>query len=237
MTKPSSGGTIHSHRGGHYLSAHSTGGNFQTQITNRSHSRPSSCTSQGHSTPMPRRIIQSNLDFSHAPAAPNEITDNNSRSRHNQRAITSEGGHTNDASSVTSEGANTLTKSLSPQLVPRRLLRHGHYPHGHRPWKSTLVPSAPSQCSRSPHHRKRNEIYGPYERPPSTTTLETRFWQRMRAPFSRHSRHSWKRHMFIYQTHKHPERQKYHLRQNSLRLQTTQKRKITSQVDRGRRQA
>jgi hypothetical protein len=101
---------------------------------------------------MPRRIIQSNLCFSHAPAAPNEITDNNSRSRHNQHTITSEGGHTNDASSVTSEGAITLTKSFPPKLIPRRLLRHGHCPHGHRPGKSILVPAAPSQCSRSPNH-------------------------------------------------------------------------------------
>jgi hypothetical protein len=185
---------------------------------------------------MPRRIIQSNIIFSHAPTAPNEITNNNSRSRRNQRAITSKGGHTNDASSVTSEGANGLTKSLSPQLVPRRLLWPGHCPHGHRPWKSLLVPAAPSQCSRSPHHRKRNGIHGPYERPPSTTTLETRFWQRMWAPFSRHLRHSWNRHMFLYQTHKHPKRQTDHLQQNNLRLQTTQKRKIVSQVDRGRRQ-
>jgi hypothetical protein len=126
---------------------------------------------------------------------------NNSRSRHKQRAITSEGGHTNDASSITSEGANALTKSLSPQLVPRRLLRHVHCSHGHSPWKSPLVPEAPSQCSRSTNHRKINGIHGTYERPPSTTTLETRLWQRGRAPFSRHSRHSWHRHMFLHQTH------------------------------------
>jgi hypothetical protein len=186
---------------------------------------------------MPHRIIQYNLCFSLAPAAPNDITDNDSRSRRNQRAITSEGGHTNDASSVTSEGAHALTESLSPQLIPRRLLRHGHCPHGHRPWKSPLVPAAPSQCSRSPHHRKRNGIHGTYERPPSPTTLETIFWQRNRTPLSRHLRHSWNRHMFLYQTHKHPERQTYHLRQNSLQLQTKQKRKRTSQVDRGRRHA
>jgi hypothetical protein len=41
--------------------------------------------------------------------------------------------------------------------------------------------------------------------------------------------------MFLYQTDKHPERQKYHLRQNSLRLQTTQKRKGMCLVDRGQR--
>jgi hypothetical protein len=101
-----------------------------------------------------RRIIQSNISFYHAPAAPNEIT-NNSRSRHNQRAITSERGHTNVESAFTSEGAKALTKSFSPQLVPRRLLRHGHFPHGHLPRESPLVPAAPGQCSRSPHHQKK----------------------------------------------------------------------------------
>jgi hypothetical protein len=49
------------------------------------------------------------IDSPIPPAAPNEITENNSRSRHNQRAITSEGGHTNDEQSVTSEGAHALT--------------------------------------------------------------------------------------------------------------------------------
>jgi hypothetical protein len=57
---------------------------------------------------------------------------------------------------------------------------------------------------------------------PSTTTLERRLWQRMRMPVPRHSRNSWNRHMFLYQTHQHPKRQKDHLRQNSLRLQTSQ---------------
>jgi hypothetical protein len=97
--------------------------------------QPSSCASHGQSTPMPRQIIQSNLSCSQAPAASEEITDDNSCSRRNQRAITSEGGQTNDAQSVTSEGAHAITESLSPQLVPRRVLRHGHCPHGHRPWR------------------------------------------------------------------------------------------------------
>jgi hypothetical protein len=156
---------------------------FSNSNFKSSHSQTSSSPCQGHSRHMPRRIIRSNLRFSHASAAPNEITDNNSRSRHNQRAITSEGGHTNDESAFTSEGAKALTKSCSPQLVPRRLLWHGHCPYVHRLGKSPLVPSAPSQYSRSPHHQKRNGIHGPYERPPSATTLETRFWQRSWAPF------------------------------------------------------
>jgi hypothetical protein len=79
------------------------------------------------------------------------------------------GGHTNNKSASTSEGAKTLTKSFSPKIVPRRLWRHGHCPHDHRPGKPTLVPAAPSQCSRSPNHRKRNGIHGPHERPSHAT--------------------------------------------------------------------
>jgi hypothetical protein len=129
------------------LSAHSTGGNFQTQISKSSHSHTSSSSCQGHSTHMPCRVIQSNLSFSYAPAAPNEITYNNSRSRHNQRIMTSEGGHPNDESAFTSEGATTLTTSCSPKLIPRRLLRYGHCPHGHRPGKLPSVPGTSRQCS------------------------------------------------------------------------------------------
>jgi hypothetical protein len=91
--------------------------------------------SHGQTTHMPFRIIQSNLSFSHAPNASNEITDNNSHTRHKQRAITSEGGHTKDSQPITPEGAHSLAESLSPQLVPKRLLRHGLCPHGHRPRK------------------------------------------------------------------------------------------------------
>jgi hypothetical protein len=57
-------------------------------------SQASSNASKGYSTPMPCRIIKSNLGLSRAPVATNKITDNNSHTRHNQRAITSEGGHT-----------------------------------------------------------------------------------------------------------------------------------------------
>jgi hypothetical protein len=108
---------------------------FSNSNRKSSHSHNSSSSCQGHSTNKPHRIIQSNIEFCRAPAASNEITDNNSRSRHNQHAITSEGGHTNVESAFTPEGAKTLTKSCSPQLVSGRPLRHGHCPHGHRPWK------------------------------------------------------------------------------------------------------
>jgi hypothetical protein len=174
---------------------------FSNSNLKSSHSHSSSSSCQGHSANVPRRIIQSNLDLSCAPAASNEIPNNNSRSRQNQCVVTSQGGHANVESAFTSEGARTLTKSCSPQLVSRRLLRHGHRPHGHRPGKSPLVPGTSSQCSRSPYHRKINGIHGPSERPPSATTVDKRFWQQMRATFSRYSRHSWNRHMFLYQTH------------------------------------
>jgi hypothetical protein len=66
---------------------------FQTQITSNSTSNASICASEGHSTPMPCRIIQSNLSISHATTATHEITYNNSHTRHHQCAITSEGCH------------------------------------------------------------------------------------------------------------------------------------------------
>jgi hypothetical protein len=63
---------------------------------------------------------------------------------------------------------------------------------------------------------KKKGIHDRYEIPSPATTLETRFWQRSRTPFSRHSRHSWNQHMFLYQTYKHPKGQTYHLRKNGL---------------------
>jgi hypothetical protein len=87
-----------------------------------------------------------------------------------------------------------------------------------------------------PVTKKRNGIHGTYEGSPSTTTLVRRLWQRMWTPIPRHLGHSWNRHMFIYQTHQHTKRQKDHLRQNSMRLQTSQERKGTRPVDLGRRQ-
>jgi hypothetical protein len=213
------------------------GYNFQTQVTTNSTSHASSCASHGQTSHMHCRIIQSNLSFSHVPATSNEITYNNSHTRHNQRAITSEGGHTKDAQPITSEGAHSLTESLSPQPVPKRLLRNGHCPHGHRPQKKPLVSAASSERCHPPCHQKRNGIHDTCEGPPSTTTLDTRLWQRMRTPIPRHSGHSWNQHMFIYQTHQRPKRQKVHLRKNSLQLQTSQERKGTRPVDRGRRHA
>jgi hypothetical protein len=94
---------------------------FIKQVSKSAHSRTSNYTCQGCRTHIPHRIIQSTPTFSHAPAAPNEIKNNNSSSRHNQRAITSEGGRTNDESACTSEGANALTESFPQKLVPKKI--------------------------------------------------------------------------------------------------------------------
>jgi acyl carrier protein len=69
----------------------------------------------------PRQIIESNIGLYHSPTVPNEITNDYKRSRHNQRANTSEGGHTKNDSARTSEGVDALTKSFSLELVPRQL--------------------------------------------------------------------------------------------------------------------
>jgi hypothetical protein len=67
--------------------------------------------------------------------------------------------------------------------------------------KKPLVTAAPSQRSHAPGHRKRNGILGSHEGSPSPTALDPRFWQRMRTPLPRNSRHPRNRYMFIYQTH------------------------------------
>jgi hypothetical protein len=115
-------------------------------------------------------------------------------------------------------------------------MRNGLRPQGHCPRKYPLVTTAPSQRSHPPSHRKRNGILSSHERSPSTTTLDSRFWQRMQKPVPRNSRHPRNRYMFIHRSEKHPKGQKYHLRQNSLRLQTTQERKGTCSANRRWRQ-
>jgi hypothetical protein len=77
---------------------------------------------------------------------------------------------------------------------------------------------------------------GSHEGSPSPTTSDPRFWQRIRTPVPGHSRHPRNRYMFLHHIEKHPRRQKDHLRQNSLRLQTTQARKVTRLANRRRRQ-
>jgi hypothetical protein len=65
----------------------------------------------------PRSPTQPNLELANAHQAENEITDNNSHSRHPQCAITSEGGHTSDTTSINSEGAHWFPATLAPQPV------------------------------------------------------------------------------------------------------------------------
>jgi hypothetical protein len=126
--------------------------------------------------------------------------------------------------------------TISPQPVPKRVLANGHRIHGHRPRKQPLVSTSSSRRRNPPRYRKRNGIHGTYEGSPSTTTLDTMIWQRMRTPLQRHSGHPWHRHMFLYQTDKHHEGQQYHLQQNIMRPQTSQERKGTCPADHGRRQ-
>jgi hypothetical protein len=121
--------------------------------------------------------------------------------RHRQRAIISKGVHAYDARPINSEGAHSLSESLPPQPVPKRLLQNGHRPHGHRPRRQPLVSTAPSKRRHPPHHLERNGIQGTHEISPSTAALDTRLWQRMRTPIPRHSGHPSHRHMFFHQTH------------------------------------
>jgi hypothetical protein len=60
----------------------------------------------------------------------------------------------------------TRSQRLTPQLVPKGLLRNGHRPHGHRPRRQPLVSAAPSKRRRPSRHRKRNGIHGTYEGSP-----------------------------------------------------------------------
>jgi hypothetical protein len=144
------------------------------------------------------------------------MTDDNSHPRLHQCAITSEGGHPSDTTSFTSEGAHWLPETLSPQLISGRLLRNGHSPHGHSPRRQPLVSATPSKRRHPPSHWKRNGILGTHEGSPSTTTLDARIWQRMRTPFPSNLRYSRNLYVFLHQTDKYPDRQKYHLRKNSL---------------------
>jgi hypothetical protein len=81
--------------------------------------RDSSWACQRRPTFNPHSLIKPNLELAHAQQAANEITDDNSHSKHPQCAITSEGGHTSDTTSITYEGAHWLPAPLGPQPVSR----------------------------------------------------------------------------------------------------------------------
>jgi hypothetical protein len=70
--------------------------------------RDSSFTCQSCSTLKPHSLINPTVELTHSQQAANKITDDNSHTRHPQCAITSEGGHTSDTASITSEGAHWL---------------------------------------------------------------------------------------------------------------------------------
>jgi hypothetical protein len=95
---------------------------------------------------------------------------------------------------------------------------------------------APSQRRHPPSHQKSHGILSAREGSTSTTALDSRFWKRMRKTLPRNPRHSRNRHLFHHRTEKHPRRQKDHLRQNSLRLKTSQGGKGTCSANRRRRQ-
>jgi hypothetical protein len=119
FTESSSDSTIRQRRGCHYSSPHGFSGNFQTQITTSSVPHNSSFASQSRFTTNPRSPTSPNLELANAHQAANEITDDNSHSSHSQCTITSEGGHTSDATSINSEGAHWFPATLAPKPVPR----------------------------------------------------------------------------------------------------------------------
>jgi hypothetical protein len=103
----------------HHSGPCGSSGDFQTQITTSSVLRDSSFASQSCSTPKPHSHINPNIELAYAQHAANEMTDNNSHSRHPQWGITSEGGHTYGTTSFTYEGAHWLPATLASQPVSR----------------------------------------------------------------------------------------------------------------------
>jgi hypothetical protein len=98
-------------------------------------------------------------------------------------------------------GAHSLSETISPQLVPKRLLRNRHLPHGHIPRKQPLVSATPSKRCHPPHNRERNGIQGTHEGSPSSAPLEVRIYKLLHTPLPRHSGHPRYQNMLIHQTH------------------------------------
>jgi hypothetical protein len=124
--------------------------------------------------PRPRRLISPNIKFVHAHQAANPITNDNSHPRHHQCAINSKGGHTR-----TLRQSTPRVPTGSQRLSPRNLSQDdfcGIPPTWPSP-SSPLFTTSPIQCSYPPSHRKINGILGAHERSPSTTALDSRFWQ------------------------------------------------------------
>jgi hypothetical protein len=114
LTKSSSGSPICQRRGCHYSGPCRFSSNFQTQITTSSVPRDLSSACQGRLSPRPRSRFNPNLELARTHQAANKITDDSSHPRHPQCAITTEGGHTQDTTSITSEGVHWLPDTLTP---------------------------------------------------------------------------------------------------------------------------
>jgi hypothetical protein len=119
LPESSSRRPLRQRRGWHHRRPHGFSSNFQTQITTSSVPHNPSFVCQSRSTLKPHSLINPNFELADAQQAANEITDDNSDSRHPQCAITSEGGHTSDTPPITSEGAHWLPETLTPQHVSR----------------------------------------------------------------------------------------------------------------------
>jgi hypothetical protein len=85
---------------------------YKTQNTASSVPCDPSFACHSHSMTKPDSLTNPNLTLAHSRQAANEITNDNSHSRHPQSAITTEGGHT-------SEGAHWVPRPLTTQPVSR----------------------------------------------------------------------------------------------------------------------
>jgi hypothetical protein len=99
---------------------------FSNSNYNKLRPRNSSFASQRRATPKPHSLRNTNPELANARQAANEITDNNSNSRHPQCLITSEGGHTSDTASFTFEGDQRLPATLAAQPVAHMAIALGN---------------------------------------------------------------------------------------------------------------
>jgi hypothetical protein len=81
----------------------------------------------------------------------------------------------------------TRSQRLSPRNFSQTTSAEWTTPTWQSPLETTIGIGSTKQTPSFTRHRKRNGIHGTYEGSPSTTTLDTRIWQRMRTPLPRHS--------------------------------------------------
>jgi hypothetical protein len=82
LPESSSRRSLRQRRGRHCKGPHGLSSNFQTQITTSSVPRDPSFACQNRSTTKPHSLINPNLELAHARQAANDITGDNSHSRH-----------------------------------------------------------------------------------------------------------------------------------------------------------